>query len=149
MCPSTDWPGGSCWREVSRRPGSPVRISPQTLGNRENADQCASPNTRQKNFRRRPQGAPVSSRDLTWKGRAALGKRDAAELEQFLWSGVACTARPGRVRTRARYTQGPRRLGSLRAPYHLGKSEEPDGGPPGPATLTHLRGWDGPAGGQS
>ena len=68
MCPSTDWPGGSCWREVSRRPGSPVRISPQTLGNRENADQCASPNTRQKNFRRRPQVAPCLVSGLNSEG---------------------------------------------------------------------------------
>lgn len=62
----------------------------------------------------------------------------------------ACTVRSGRELTRAHCAQGPRRIDSLQAPDHLGKSEEPDGGPPrGPATLTHLRGWDGAAGGQS
>ena len=49
----------------------------------------------------------------------------------FCSRGVACTIRSGRVLTRAHCTQGPLWIGSLRAPDHLVKSEEPDGGSPG------------------
>ena len=46
----------------------------------------------------------------------------------FCSRGIACTIRSGRVLTRAHCAQGPLRIGSLRAPDHLAKTEEPDGG---------------------
>ena len=127
----------------------PVRISPQTLGNQENADQCASPNTRQKNFRRRPQGAPCLVRGLDSEGEE-LPRENAMLLSWSGFCGRVLLAPLGRAEcSQGSLHPGPRRIGSLRAPAHLGESEEPDGGPPGPATLTHLRGWDGAAGGRA
>lgn len=86
----------------------------------------------QKPDRRTPQGTPVSSLGLCSEGEGLPWWNVMLMSWIGLCSWGRCLhVRSGRVLTRAYCTQGARQIGSLWAPDHLAKSEEPDGGSPG------------------